>query len=115
MLKLQTPIAGLALMVAVPATAQPNPILVEGGVPTASVSYADLDLSSPSGRARLEGRVARAASSLCAEDGRKPVEQETNERRCISTALAKARIDIDRAVANSGVRMASRSTITVAR
>ena len=39
MLKLQAPIAGLAfLFVAVPAAAQPNPILVEGGAPTATVS-----------------------------------------------------------------------------
>ena len=42
----------------------------EGGAPTAVVSYADLDLSSSAGLATLNGRISRAASSICTESGR---------------------------------------------
>ena len=99
---------------AFPAAAAQAPIVVEGGYPTEAVSYADLDLSLPGGRATLDGRVARAASALCMEGGHKPVENQVAERRCLSVALAKARADIDKAVADATVRLASRSTIIVA-
>lgn len=106
---------GFALVLAaIPAAAQHKPIIVEGGVPTTTVSYADLDLGSDAGRRTLEGRVARAASRLCTEQRRKSLDEELNERRCMSAALSKARIDVEQAVANDTVRIASRSSITVA-
>jgi UrcA family protein len=107
--------AGLALILAAsPTAAQGGPVVVEGGVPSTSVSYADLDLSSAAGRRTLEWRVAKAASGLCVEQGRKPIRQELAERRCLSTALTRAEADIQQAVASAEVRMASRSVITLA-
>jgi UrcA family protein len=108
-----TYLPGLALAIlACPGMAQP--IVVEGPAPSVSVSYADLDLSSGNGRQTLEGRVARAAATLCSEAGRKDLERATWEHRCLSTALSKARADMSRAVTDSAVRTASKSTVVVA-
>ena len=72
-------LAALVLL-GTPAFAQgDSPVVVEGGVPTAIVSYADLDISSSSGLATLNGRIARAASRLCTEDGRKDITKELFE------------------------------------
>ena len=110
--KFQTCLVAAIMFTAVPAAAQP--IVVEAAVPSVSVSYADLDLSSASGRQTLEGRVARAASSLCTESGRKSLDTAMWEHRCLSSALSKARTDIGRASADSSARVASKATILVA-
>ena len=70
MQKPQLAIAFAGLLVAAPVHAQNEPMLVEGGLPVAVVSYADLNISSPAGRHVLEGRVTRAASDLCLENYR---------------------------------------------
>jgi UrcA family protein len=114
MLKFQIAVATLLVCAAVPALAESTPIVVEGDAPSMSVSYAGLDLTSPVGRQILEGRVARAASQLCTESGRKTVERASWEHRCISTALSGARADIGRLLKDSSVRIASGSTILVA-
>ena len=107
-------VAGLAL-VAAPAFAQNEPVVIEGGLPTARVSYADLNIRSPAGRRALEGRVTRAASSLCVENFRQTLTQYGAERRCFSLAMAKAHGDIDLAVARANVSLTSAAlVITVA-
>ena len=103
-------VAGLALA-ASPALAQNEPVVIEGGLPTARVSYADLNISSPAGRHALEGRVTRAASGLCIENYRQTLTQFGAEQRCFSLAMAKARIDIDLAVARAGTALASTALI----
>ena len=60
--------AGLVLMAIAPAAfaqSMANPIVVEGGMPTIRVSYADLDLGSESGRAALNERIDTAAYRVC--------------------------------------------------
>ena len=58
-------IAALALLSAGPALAA-SPA---SELPTARVSYADLDLSAPAGRATLERRVTQAVHKVCPEVG----------------------------------------------
>ena len=112
MLKLATAVAAL---IAAPAVAQePSPVIVEGGVPTAVVSYADLDLSSSAGLATLNGRISRAASSICTESGRKDLSRQLGEGRCFRTAIASAKTQVERAVADASLRMASSGAIKVA-
>lgn len=105
--------AVLAGLVAMPAFAQgENPVIVEGGAPTAVVSYADLDLSSQSGLATLNGRINSAASRLCHEGGRKDLPTQMYEARCLKTAIASARPQVERAI--GGKAFASSGTIKVA-
>jgi UrcA family protein len=103
---------GFALT-AEPALAQ-DPVVVEGGVPTARVSYGDLDLGSDSGLATLNGRIHRAASRICFEDGRTDLATRLNWGRCYKGALAQAKVQVDRVVADRAVRIASSATIKVA-
>jgi UrcA family protein len=104
-----------AALVAAPALAQgESPVIVEGGVPTAIVSYADLDIGSKSGLATLNGRISRAASSLCFEGGRTDVARATFEARCFKSAMTGAKSQVDQALAGQSVRLASSGAIKVA-
>ena len=105
----------LAALMAVPALAQgDSPVIVEGGLPTAVVSYADLDLSSSTGLARLNGRISRAASRICTETGRKEIRRQLSEARCFRTAVESAQPQVERLVGDASERMASSRTIKVA-
>src|SRR5690242_19206851 len=105
--------AGLFLA-ATEGQAQISPVTVEGGVPTARVSYADLDLTSAAGRQTLDRRVTHAAAGLCLEDMRVPLEQFALQRQCYWTAMSKARIDMQNAFARASAHLALLGTIAVA-
>jgi|KBSMisStaDraftv2_1062788.scaffolds.fasta_scaffold2102434_2 UrcA family protein len=107
-------IAFAGLLIATPVRAQNEPMLVEGGLPVAVVSYADLNIASAAGRHVLEGRVTRAASDLCLESRRQSLSEFAAQHRCFSVAMDKARVDIDIAVARASGQLASARTITVA-
>jgi UrcA family protein len=107
-------LAAAALLVAVgPARAQTGPILVQGDVPTATVSYADLNIASAAGRHTLEGRVSRAASRLCLDSRRAPVGELLDERRCFSAAMDQAERDIDVAVGRAHAQLALAEAIRI--
>lgn len=75
MIKLISSVAAAALLVPVAAqAAEPN------AAPTATIRYDDLNLSSPSGLATLNGRVKAAANRVC---GTVPV-SPFNEARAIA-------------------------------
>ena len=106
-------LAVLAGLVAMPAFAQgESPVIVEGGVPTTVVSYADLDLGSSSGLATLNGRINSAASRLCHQGGRQDLPRQMYEARCFKTAVASAKPQVDRAIGNQS--LASSGAIKVA-
>ena len=97
---LKAALMGVAL-ISVPAFAQGGkPVIVEGGRPTATVSYADLDLGSSTGVATLNGRIYRAAS--------------LNYESCFNAALASAKVQVDRAVTDKSQRIASSGAVKVA-
>ncbi len=61
----------------------------ETGVATKTVSYADLNMNSAEGRARLDARIRAAAKSVCEA----PVAEfaaRATQGRCIATAIRKA-------------------------
>jgi UrcA family protein len=95
-------------------SAQENPVVIEGGIPTAVVSYADLNLTSNAGRQVLERRVEGAAAGLCYEYGRVAIERTVAGRACYDTAMFKARTDIGSAIARANNAVASEHTITLA-
>lgn len=92
-------ITGLAaLILAATASAAP-PIVVEGQQqPTATVSYADLDLDTAAGRARLDSRIRRAAKSLCLDEAVRDLADRLDQKACLSFAVASARPQIEQAV-----------------
>jgi len=56
------------------------------------VRYADLDLSTPEGQARLDARLRHAASAVCDfTSGPRPLSEATEARRCYNDALKSAR------------------------
>ena len=80
--------AATCLMCAVaPAAAQGAPQNVE--VQTRTVSYADLNLNSAAGRARLDARIRAAARAVCSVNGG-DIATRAVESRCAKQAAATA-------------------------
>jgi len=63
-------------------------IIVVQDAPSARVSYADLNLGSTAGRARLANRIEAAASELCIERNVEPVSVKLERNRCYRAAVA---------------------------
>jgi UrcA family protein len=74
------------------------------------VQFADLDLATPVGQSRLEGRLRRAASSVCESNaGPHPLSEAMEARSCYRTALESAHRTIAGMQASTGkVKMVSR-------
>ena len=66
--------------------------------PTARVSYADLDLRSGAGVARLERRVAAAATRLCIGIGEETLADQLDGYECRDATIAAAQPQIRRAI-----------------
>jgi len=98
-------IAAISLLaIANVATAEPQ---FDGDAPRRLVNYADLDLSGPAGLEALNGRIRAAAAQLCGHQGRQSLAQDMAERRCFRTAIDKAHIAVQAAVARRSVRIAA--------
>ena len=69
------------------ASANSSEVIVQA-VPTAHVSFGDLNLHSSSGRMRLAGRIRSAASSLCTEDNVEPLAVRLEQINCYQVAVA---------------------------
>lgn len=107
-------IALVPFVVATPLPAQ-SPILVESNVPTAIVSYADLNINNPAGLRTLNGRVQQAASNLCLSvSQRVSLDRWIAERGCYKSAMESAQRQIDRAVSDQATQQASRGIIRIA-
>jgi UrcA family protein len=75
-------------------------IAIEGR-PSARVSYAELNLNGPSGIAVLNGRVHRAAETLCLDSRVRDLGRASAGTACVAEALASARPQIERAIASA--------------
>jgi UrcA family protein len=101
-------LAGLALCTQ-PAAARPasaTPASAELMVQQRSVRYADLDLTTAQGQARLDSRLRHAAAAVCeVNSGPHPLTEVMAARRCYREALQSAQ----RTVASLGtVKVAAR-------
>ncbi|HEX5181786.1 MAG TPA: UrcA family protein [Allosphingosinicella sp.] len=91
-------------------------LVVNGNAPTARVSYADLDLGSPAGVAKLERRVAAAADRLCIGIGEEVLAARLDGFRCRNAAIAAAEPQVRRAVERTAQASAGRAiTLTLGR
>ncbi len=96
-------ITGLAALTLAAAASAAPPIVVEGQQqPTATVSYADLDLGTAAGRARLDSRIRRAAKHLCLDEGVRDLADRLEQKSCLNFAVASARPQIEQAVVMAG-------------
>ena len=81
-----------------PAAFQPASILAAANSADAArvqhrlVRFADLDMATPEGQARLDIRLRRAAAAVCeANYGPQPLSEAMEARRCYRNALQSAR------------------------
>jgi len=88
---------GAVLILSLPAAAGPGK--------SATVRYADLNLTSPAGKKTLERRIAHAAMAVCG--GRPDYRDLTGARahdRCVAKALESARPSIEFALRSAATR-----------
>ena len=79
--------------------------------PTATVSFADLDIGSKPGLDRLRSRVRNAAGDLCFEQNREPLEMSLARSHCYDVAIADGFAQVDRLAA---ARMAGNTSLVTA-
>ena len=86
---MKTALIGIVAAACLGTAANSAPILVSANVyPVAHVSYADLNLASSEGRARLEGRISAASEDLCTATADRTVEEHLSARTCYEDAVA---------------------------
>jgi UrcA family protein len=90
-----------AFVTSVPAAAE-TIIVTEHPEPHATVTVADLNLGSPEGVARLNGRIKAAAADLCLTNTVEPIDMRMARAKCYRTALSSGQRQIDRIVAVEG-------------
>ena len=89
-------LVGLVLS-AQPAAAQPTAVQAATSADAARVQhrlvdFADLDMATTEGQARLDARLRRAAAAVCeANTGPHPLSEAMEARRCYRDALLSAR------------------------
>ena len=95
-------LAGVAVLAAAPASAKDAPV-------SETISYHDLDLSSPKDQARLQRRIASVASRMCAQvTGATPAPAPV-DWGCYRETVDAVQADVQRAVAAAGARYAEAS------
>lgn len=108
-----------ALALSTPAQAAEKPIIVnaaENDRPVIYVGYADLNLLSTAGIAALNGRIERAATSLCIDEGVRSLQRMMEGQMCRRTAIESASGQLRLALARFGApQYASLSRIAVTR
>jgi UrcA family protein len=67
----------------------------DDALPSKKVSYADLDISTPTGAKVLYGRIAAAAHQVCALSGYKDLGAMQRVNGCVDRAINNAVKDVD--------------------
>lgn len=92
------------------ASAQPPVTVYGSNAPTASVSYADLNLASERGIQKLQGRVRAAATGLCLEPVWADVSVNAARTTCYRAAVHDGFMQIDRLASEKMAGKASLSS-----
>ncbi|HEX5238982.1 MAG TPA: UrcA family protein [Sphingomicrobium sp.] len=105
-------IAGAAALLSATVNAQQITVIADAP-PTARVSFADLDVFSDAGHARLEQRVRAAAGTLCLENNVDSIETKMARRECYNSAVADGYRQMNSIIASgkSGASLAAASLI----
>lgn len=82
-----------------------SPVLAKPIAPeTRIVAYADLDLSSVTGRARLDRRIAAAVRDVCGEASSFDLARRRAVRECVAETRANVRLPAPVAASLAGTR-----------
>jgi len=112
-------ISGLATFaIAAPALAQEPPVVVYGesmGLKTERVAFADLQLASLSGQARLHHRVGGAIERVCDVDLGRDGLQDRGYYACANAAWGAAAPQIAEAIASGKTSLAGAAIIVTGR
>jgi UrcA family protein len=90
-------IALAGLVSAMPAVAEPV-----GEAYSVSISYEDLNVANPIGRARLKGRIAAEADRLCISASDSPLKQAMDSKQCRARFTRSAERQLSLALAPTG-------------
>jgi UrcA family protein len=80
--------------------------------PRVVISYADLDIDSAAGLARLKSRIRRAAAQVCQPRGDQALWQRWGRLQCYRKTSARAEVQVAQRLAHEG-SLASRSIVIV--
>jgi UrcA family protein len=86
---------GVAALVGGTALAAPSISIIREPVRMQRVSFADLNLGTPQGRAALDARIRAVAGNVCEREGERSVEALVDAHDCFTTAVARARSQAD--------------------
>lgn len=92
-----TSIALAGLISAVPAVAEPV-----GEAYSVSISYQDLNVANPVGRARLKARIAAEADRICSSASDSPLTQAIDSKQCRARFTRSAERQLSLAIAPTG-------------
>lgn len=101
-------IMNIVLCLAVPAIVVGTTLPASAETKSIRVSYVGLDLSSASGRATLDRRIANAARALCGDPFEGPLANKMAAKACASDAIEGTSKQVAAAVQNRGVAVAAR-------
>jgi UrcA family protein len=96
----RTAFFGLAVAAAAAASTPRVALAAADGLPARTVSYADLDLTKPSGAQALYRRISVAAQQVCTIAGYRDLQEKVNEQRCVAQAIDAAVRDVQSAALN---------------
>ena len=72
------------------------PTAISAQTTSVVIPLADLDLSTPAGRATLEGRIAAAKARICGQVEVRKVREGGDQKRCLEETEASVRVEIAR-------------------
>ena len=89
-----------ALLLAVAAAIAASSGVIAAPAPQSiAVGYADLDLGTPSGVAKLNKRIRRAAADLCDRQSIRPLADYLAQQDCVTGTIQAARPQVEQALA----------------
>jgi len=110
MLKISLIAAAAIIAAAAPAFAQE-----QADAPQRTVSYADLDLTSPAGIAALDQRLETAVNQVCNRDGVRDLSVWMATQQCRDKARSQLRPTRDALVAAAKAKMTGQSVVLAAK
>src|SRR5690242_4433602 len=96
---MKTILMSLGALALASTAANARPIVINTqAVPTARVSFADLNLGSAEGRAVLEHRIRATAEDLCVIEGDRALDSRLGGRACYKAAVADGLRQMDEVI-----------------
>jgi UrcA family protein len=96
-----TLVASLAIASSATANVPTRIVVTASGLPTAHISYADLNVGSDAGRKTLTNRIRAAATYLCFDSSVEPLGSDLERHDCYRAAVTSGANQIEAIVASN--------------